>query len=128
MNTVKLTSNDAELLFYKFKRRLFESSFMHKYGTFFDILCYAQFPYSTGLSIPYQNFINALAGSWNEFGGCDAVYNETPCIILYAYYNRFRLLEKHLTAVQTPVAIPDVPTADKFRYIFIDFLTTSGLE
>lgn len=128
MDCVELTSSDFESLFYKFKRRLFETSFMHKYGTFFDTLIYAKFPYFHWESKPYDSFINALADSWNEFSGCDAVYSETPCSLLFSFYNRFQLLENHLKNVPNTVSVIEGTTAEQFRYIFTDYLYTSGIE
>lgn len=128
MDTVQFTSSDFAALFYKFKRRLFETSFMHKYGTFFDILIWGGFPYQHWQSIIYDSFIDALADSWNEFGGCDAVYNEAPCQILFSFYNRFSLLESHLKNIPDSIPIPNQNTAEQFRYIFTDYLYTAGIE
>lgn len=128
MDYVEFTSSDFKALFYKIKRRLFETSFMHKYGTFFDILIYAKFPYIHWESKPYNSFINKLVDSWNEFGGCDAVYNEAPCEILFSFYNRFSLLENHLTNIPSSIPVIKGTTAEQFRYIFIDYLYASEIE
>ena len=79
-------------------------------------------------SEPYDSFINALADSWNQFGGCDAVYNETPCQILFSFYNRFSLLESHLKNISSPISIPKKNISEQFRYIFTDYLYMSGIE
>jgi len=128
MEKIQASAADFSALFNRFKRRLFETSFMYKYGNFFDILNHCGFPYQHWKSDPYDAFINALADSWNEFGGCDSVYSETPCQILFAFYNRFTLLESHLKSIAQPIFIPKGNVSEQFRYIFIDYLYASGLE
>ena len=69
-----------------------------------------------------------MVDSWNEFGGCDAVYNEAPCEILFSFYNRFSLLENHLTNIPSSIPVIKGTTAEQFRYIFIDYLYASEIE
>ena len=94
---------------------------MEKYGSFFAILYYAQFPYPKHLSDPYVSLINKLADSWHEFGGIDSIYSKTSCQILYVFYCRFNLLEKYFKTHTVNIELTNANPNDLFRHIFISF-------